>query len=85
MRSYVGAYNYVITTHTTHKIKIPWMIHHIQTKKQNLVATNYKNSSPKNTKQNPTKNLHNAKKTIITKLMWSRISIHEKWFENHTI
>ncbi len=47
------------------------MVHHIQTKKHNLVTTNYKNSSPKTTKQNPTKTmqqkLEQCKKTIITK------------------
>ncbi len=52
----------MLSPHVQHKIKIRWMIHHIQTKKHNSVATNYKNSNLENTKQNSTKTCTMEKK-----------------------
>jgi hypothetical protein len=70
----------VVTTLTTHNIKIFWMVHHIQTKRL-IYLQQCKNSSQKHKKSNICK----TKKTIKQKLMFENpkspklIWYHTRW------
>jgi hypothetical protein len=66
----------VITTLTTHNIKIPWMVHHIQTKRL-IHLQQHKNPNPKHRKPK-----HLYKKKIAKQKLCFRVS-SPKWFDSH--